>query len=108
MNLIDGHARCQHTPPMKITDRHRWMVIAGVASFAASQLASQLMSSSWELASGDEPPEDPADRDFDWKTALLFGAATGAVVGVAEVLGRGGAKVAWKQAKGRKPPAKRR
>jgi hypothetical protein len=93
---------------MKITDRHRWLLLAGVASFAASQLASQAMRASWQLASGDEPPEDPADRGFDWTLALVFGAATGAVVGIAEVLGRGGARMAWKRAKGRKPPAKRR
>ena len=93
---------------MKITDRHRWIAVAGLASFAASQLASQAMSTSWQLAAGDDPPEDPADRGFDWTTALIFGAATGAVVGVAEVLGRGGAKMAWKRAKGRKPPGKGR
>jgi hypothetical protein len=84
------------------------MIIAGLASFAASKLASEAMSASWSLASGDDPPEDPAERGFDWTSALVFGAATGAVVGVAEVLGRGGAKLAWKRAKGRKPPSKRR
>jgi hypothetical protein len=89
---------------MKITDRHRWLVVAGLASVAASQLASQMMSTGWELTAGDEPPEDPTQRNFDWTTALLFGAATGALVGVAEVLGRGGAEVAWKRVKGRRPP----
>jgi len=68
---------------MRVTERQRWVIVAGLASFAASQLASQAISASWKLASGDEPPEDPAERGFDWTTALLFGAATGAVVGVA-------------------------
>ena len=93
---------------MRITERHRWMIIAGLASFAASKIASQAMSASWSLAAGEDPPEDPAERGFDWMPALVFGAVTGAVVGVAEVLARGGAKAAWKQAKGRKPPSKRR
>jgi hypothetical protein len=93
---------------MKITDRHRWMLVAGAASFAASQLASLAMSRSWQLAAGEDPPQDPVERGFDWTTALLFGAATGAVVGLAEVLGRGGAEVAWKQVKGRRPPRRSR
>jgi hypothetical protein len=89
---------------MKITERHKWLAVAGIASFAAGQLATRATSASWELAAGNDPPEDPTDRDFDWMPALMFGAIAGAVAGAAVVLARGGTGAAWKQATGHKPP----
>jgi hypothetical protein len=93
---------------MRVTDRQRWLLLAGVASFAASQLASEAMSMSFKLAAGDEPPEDPNERGFDWTTALVFGAATGAVVSIAELAARRGAMAGWKKVKGRRPPRSKR
>jgi hypothetical protein len=89
---------------MQITDRHRWLVVAGLASFAASQVATRLSAESWRLAAGNDPPEDPTDRDFNWTSALVFGAAAGAAAGIAVILARGGAGKAWRKSTGRKPP----
>jgi hypothetical protein len=94
---------------MRVTDRQRWLLLAGVASFAAAQLASEAMSMTFRLAAGDDPPEDPNERGFNWTTALVFGAATGAVVSLAELAARRSALTGWKKVKGRRPPrAKRR
>ena len=93
---------------MKITDRHRWLLVAGVASLVAGQIATTVSSTSWRLAAGNDPPEDPTDKDFDWMPALLFGAAAGALAGVSVVLARGGAGAAWTQVTGRKPPRPRK
>jgi hypothetical protein len=93
---------------MQITDRHRWLLVAGLASFAAGQIATRLSATSWRLAAGNDPPEDPTDRDFDWMPALVFGAAAGAVTGIAVILARGGAGKAWREATGRKPPRPRK
>jgi hypothetical protein len=93
---------------MKITERHKWLAIAGLASLAAGEIVSRSMSASYQLAAGNDPPEDPTDRDFDWGPALLFGAMTGAVAGAAVILARGGAGVAWKKATGHKPPRPRK
>ncbi|HET9423862.1 MAG TPA: DUF4235 domain-containing protein [Gemmatimonadaceae bacterium] len=95
-------------PGMKITERQKWLAVAGLASLAAGQLATRATSASWELAAGNDPPEDPTDLDFDWMSALLFGAITGAVAGAAVVLARGGAGLAWKQATGKRPPRPRK
>src|SRR5688500_16386379 len=65
---------------MKITDRHRWLLVAGLSSLVAGEIATTVSSTSWRLAAGNDPPEDPTDRDFDWTQALLFGAIAGAVV----------------------------
>lgn len=93
---------------MKFTDRHRWLLVAGLSSLVAGELAAKVTSTSWRLAAGNDPPEDPTDRDFDWSQALLFGAVAGALVGVSVVLARGGAGVAWKEVTGRKPPRPRK
>lgn len=93
---------------MKINERHRWLAVAGIASFAASQLVTLGATKSWELAAGNDPPEDPTDRDFDWGPALLFGAVTGALAGAAVILARGGAGAAWKEATGHRPPRPRK
>lgn len=93
---------------MEITDRHRWLLVAGLASFAAGQIATRMSAASWQLAAGNDPPEDPTDRDFDWVPALVFGAAAGAVAGIAVVLARGGAGALWKQTTGHKPPRPRK
>src|SRR4051812_11678144 len=68
--------------------QHRWFLVAGLAGMAASQLTDQLVSSSWSLAAGKEPPEDPSMSDVDWTSALLFTAATGAIVAIAELMGK--------------------
>ena len=92
---------------MQITDRHRWLIIAGLASFAAGQIATRLSAATWQAAAGNDPPEDPTDRDFDWMPALVFGAAAGAVAGISVVLARGGSGAAWKRVTGEKPPRPR-
>ncbi|WP_273145243.1 DUF4235 domain-containing protein [Halomonas sp.] len=37
---------------------------------------------------GETPPENPDEPDVEWRQALLWGAATGVLVGVARVVGR--------------------
>lgn len=93
---------------MKISNRQRWLAAAGLSSLAAGQLATWATTASWKGIAGDDPPEDPTEPDFDWPSAILFGALAGAVVGVAVVLARGGAGAAWKATTGRKPPRARR
>lgn len=58
---------------MQITDRHRWLLVATLAGFVASKLATQLASATWMVADGNDPPEDPTDRNFAWMPALVFG-----------------------------------
>lgn len=89
---------------MQITDRHRWLLVATLAGFVASKLATQLASATWMVADGNDPPEDPTDRNFAWMPALVFGAAAGAAAGMADVVARNGAGAAWKRVTGKKPP----
>ena len=60
------------------------------------------------VASGKEPPEDPSLRDVAWTSALLFTAATGAVVAIAELMGRQAAEIGWHRVTGKRPPKPRK
>lgn len=93
---------------LKITNRHRWLAAAGLSSLAAGHLARWATTASWQGIAGDDPPEDPTEPDFDWPTAVLFGAVAGAMVGAAVVLARGGTGAAWKAKTGRRPPRPRK
>lgn len=84
------------------------MLVAGAASFVASQLAEQLVYHSWRFATDKEPPEDPLYKDVSWKAALAFSAVLGATVALTEVFGRHTAAIAWKRATGKRPPQPQR
>jgi hypothetical protein len=92
----------------RISKQQRWFFVAGLAGMAASHLTEQAVSASWRLAAGKDPPEDPSYRDVDWGSALLFAAATGAVVAVSEVLAVHAAGIGWKKTTGRRAPRPRR
>lgn len=93
---------------LKLTRRHRWLLVAGVATAVAEHLTDRVVRASWRLAARKDPPEDPALKDVKWTTALLWTAAAGAIVAVSEVVARHGAGLAWKRVTGRKPPRPRR
>jgi len=84
------------------------MLAAGAASMLASQLTDQALTASWRAAARKDPPEDPGYSDVDWRAALLWTAAVGAIIGVSEMLARHGAEVAWRRVTGRRPPRPRR
>jgi hypothetical protein len=92
----------------RINEQQRWLIIAGLAGIAATRIAGEAVSTSWRIGAGEEPPEDPTARDLNWTSAILFTAAAGAVVGVAELLARRGAGAAWKEVTGKRPPRPRK
>lgn len=93
---------------LRLTERHRWLMVAGLAGIIATRVAGEAVSASWRLASGKEPPEDPTARDLDWRAALLFSAAAGALVGMTELVTRRATGKAWKKATGKQPPRQAR
>ncbi len=63
-----------------------WKFLANGAAVAAAVVARKALTSSWEAATGTEPPKNPADPRTDWREALAWGLLTGAVIGVARML----------------------
>ena len=92
---------------MHLTKRHKWMVVAGLASAVASPLAERAVAAAWRGAAGEEPPVD-VDGEVEWGRALAWTAASALVVALAQVLARRGAGAMWTRVTGSRPPLARR
>jgi len=62
--------------------------IALAAAVGATFLTRQLIRSTWRTTLQREPPKNPASPTVEWKEALIWGAASGALVGVARIASR--------------------
>lgn len=65
-----------------------WSALTYTAAVGAGMLAHQAARTTYRKRTGSEPPENPARRDTGWGQALLWGVASGALVGVARVVGQ--------------------
>ena len=92
---------------LRLTERHKWMVLAGAASAAVGPVAERAVAAAWRTAAGEEPPRDVDGRDVDWPRALAWTAASAVVVSLAKVVARRGARVVWEQVVGSRPPVRR-
>lgn len=74
-----------------------WNIVGSGAAVLAAIAARKALTAGWEAATGNEPPENPADPQVPWRQAIGWGMLTGAIVGVARMLAnRETAKVAQK------------
>ena len=62
--------------------------VAFAAAIAATFLARNALQLCWRKTLDREPPKNPASYDVAWKEALLWGAVSGAIVGVARIASR--------------------
>ncbi|MDT0499925.1 MULTISPECIES: DUF4235 domain-containing protein [unclassified Halomonas] len=65
-----------------------WSLAGSAAAVAASMMARKAADKAYQKEVGDTPPANPDEPDVEWRQALLWGAATGVLVGVARVVGR--------------------
>lgn len=72
-------------------------IVALGAAIAGGVLARRLMRAGWIHVRGTEPPINPASREVDWKDALMWGAASGALVGTIRILSRRSASSAYQR-----------
>jgi hypothetical protein len=91
---------------MHLTKRHKWLVVASLASAVAAPLAERAMAAAWRSAAGEDPPVD-VDGDVDWGRTLAWTAASALVVAVAQVVARRGAGAMWERMTGSRPPLPR-
>lgn len=90
------HAVVPHDDsPQADIDRTETVIAMG-AAIAGGVLARQIIKAGWKGARGEEPPVNPASREVDWKDALLWGAASGALVGAMRILSRRTASSAYR------------
>lgn len=65
-----------------------WSALTYSAAVGAGMLARKAVHTTYRKRTGSEPPENPARRDTGWGEALLWGVASGALVGAARVVGQ--------------------
>ena len=62
--------------------------LALVAAMGATLLARNALQAGWEQAFKRQAPKNPASPEVNWKEALVWGAASGAMVGLARIASR--------------------
>ncbi|QEG40942.1 DUF4235 domain-containing protein [Roseimaritima ulvae] len=72
------------------------LIALGVAT-GAGLLARQMLQGGWRMALDREPPKNPSSHEVDWRDALLWGAVSGAVVGLVRIASRRGTSAAYNQ-----------
>ncbi|HSE07218.1 MAG TPA: DUF4235 domain-containing protein [Nocardioidaceae bacterium] len=63
-----------------------WSAMALGATVFATIAARKAMTTSWKVATGKEPPQNPADPDVSMGEALAWATISGVAVGVARML----------------------
>ncbi len=63
-------------------------LIAFAVAAGAGLVAREALQGGWRAALDRDPPKNPASHEVDWKDALLWGAMSGALVGVARIASR--------------------
>lgn len=89
-----------------LTDRVDWepdevelseSAITFAAAILGGIVARRLVKAGWQAAFREHPPLNPASREVDWSDALLWGLASGALVGTIRVFARRGASSAYRR-----------
>ncbi len=70
-------------------------VLAFAAAIGATFLARNALQAGWRRALDRDPPKNPASPDVDWKDALLWGATSGALVGMLRIASRRATSTAY-------------
>jgi hypothetical protein len=84
-----------------------WNAMAGAVAVGAVRASTPLIERGWRMATGSEPPENPAREDVTWRDAILWALITGAVFGIVRLVAQRSAAGAWKKARGQYPAALR-
>ncbi|MCD0459697.1 DUF4235 domain-containing protein [Roseiconus lacunae] len=63
-------------------------LLAYGAAIAATFVARQALQASWRTALDRDPPVNPSSPEVNWKDALLWGAISGALVGMTRIASR--------------------
>jgi hypothetical protein len=84
-----------------------WTALSLLAGLGAAALTRMLLDSSWKVAAGKNPPENPADPDVSFGEAVLWASITGAAVALARMLAQRRAAGYYVKSTGKLPPGLR-
>ncbi len=79
--------------------KKQYDVLTKASSIAGAVVVRNLLKKGWQKVTHQKPPLNPAAPSVIWRDALIWGAATGLVVGVAKVITRRLSATAWRKYK---------
>jgi hypothetical protein len=85
-----------------------WTVFSLVSALVAAAAARKGLNTSWKVATGKKPPENPADPDVDIWEAVAWATVSGVAIGVARMLAQRKAASYYARSTGHLPPGVRR
>lgn len=74
------------------SSRTPWGLIAVASAIAAGLATRSALNAGYRATAGREPPTDPSEADTGWREALIWAAASGAVLGISKTVVKGGAQ----------------
>lgn len=81
-----------------------WSVYALGSTVLAGLAARKALTTSWKVATGKEPPQNPADPDVSIGEALAWATVSGIAIGVARMLASRKAANYYRKSTGHLPP----
>jgi hypothetical protein len=81
-----------------------WTVFSLVSALLAATAARKGLNTSWKVATGKQPPENPADPDVDIWEAVAWATVSGVAIGVARMLAQRKAANYYARSTGHLPP----
>jgi len=81
-----------------------WSAYALAATVVAGIAARKALTTSWKVATGKEPPQNPADPDVSIGEAVAWATVSGVAVGVARMLASRKAANYYRKSTGHLPP----
>ena len=85
-----------------------WTVFSLVSALVAAAAARKGLNTSWKVATGKKPPENPADPDVDIWEAVAWATLSGVAIGVARMLAQRKAATYYAKSTGHLPPGVQR
>lgn len=85
-----------------------WTVFSLVSAVLAATAARKGLNTSWKVATGKKPPENPADPDVDIWEAVAWATVSGVAIGVARMLAQRKAATYYAKSTGHLPPGVQR
>jgi hypothetical protein len=81
-----------------------WSAYALGATLVAGMAARKAMTTSWKLATGKQPPQNPAHPDVSVGEAVAWAAVSGVAVGLARMFASRKAATYYRKSTGHLPP----
>jgi hypothetical protein len=81
-----------------------WKILGGASAVLAGIAARKVLTKGWTAATGDAPPANPAAPGTQWKEAVPFALASGALMGLARMLATRKAAGYYAKSTGHLPP----